>query len=61
MEEKYTKDHEWIQLSKDGKTGRPLPLPLLSFRLLSLEAETAAAFVHHTDSLQLPRPSRRKT
>lgn len=29
QEKRYTKDHEWIELSEDGKTGntRPLPFP----------------------------------
>jgi len=28
QEKKYTKDHEWIELSEDGKTGNTPPFPL---------------------------------
>lgn len=41
-EKKYTEDHEWIELSSDGKTGTLLPAPTptstLPFSLMYLQA-----------------------
>lgn len=37
QEKKYTEEHEWIELSEDGKTGSPT-LPFISFSTSALRA-----------------------
>jgi len=42
QEKKYTKDHEWIELSEDGKTGKKPPFTLPQSQLISILTPTSS-------------------